>query len=297
MSSTAGSTVAGVVIKEKNGLYTVSSGGTEIQCHAGSRIRKSGIRLLAGDRVEAEINDGGDGFIVSVRERSNVLARPPVANIDTFVIVAAAAAPEPYTYGIDKLAVMAEAAGVEAAVVINKCDIADSGYLSGIYGRAGYRCFQLSAAEGEGTDALRSYLKGKTAVFAGASGVGKSSLLNAMYPGISAETGELSRRILRGRNTTRHTEFFSVGDSTYIADSPGFTMLDEDKLGVESKEALADCFPEFAPYFGKCRFRSCSHLKEEGCAVIEAVKNGDIAESRHESYVRLYNALALISRY
>ncbi len=287
----------GVIIKEKNGLYTVWTENDSIMCRAGSRVRKGGIRLMAGDRVEVELNEDGTGFITAALERENHLTRPHVANVGAFVIVVAAASPTPYPYNVDKLTVMAEKAGIETVIAINKCDLADGNVLSNVYGKAGYKCFMLSASKGNGVDELRAYLKGKTAVFAGASGVGKSSLLNALYPGLNAETGELSRKIVRGKNTTRHTEFFVVGDGTFIADTPGFTMLDEDKLGVPDKEGVFECFPEFEKYFGECRFRGCTHLKEDGCALIEAVKNGEVPESRHESYVKLYKALAAVNRY
>lgn len=288
---------SGVIIKEKKGLYTVAVNGDTVACHAGSRIRKGGERLLAGDRVEIELNSDGSGFITALLPRVNSLVRPLVANIDVFVIVVAAATPVPYPYNIDKLTAMAHSRGIETVLAINKCDVGDASALLVIYEKAGYKCFALSAATGHGVNALGVYLKGKTAVFAGASGVGKSSLLNALYEGIGVETGELSKKIERGKNTTRHTEFFAVEKDTYIADTPGFTMLDEDRLGIAEKEELFDCFPEFEPFFGKCRFRGCTHLKEEGCAVIEAVRNGSVAESRHESYVKLYGVLASLNKY
>lgn len=290
-------TVVGVIIKEKNGLYTVWTNATEIQCRAGSRVRKGGIRLLAGDTVEVELNEDGSGFITSALPRINVLSRPRVANVSVFVIVVAATSPTPYPYNIDKLTVMAEAAGIETVLAINKCDLEASDYLADIYGKAGYKCFSLSTSKGLGIEEFRNYLRGKNAVFAGASGVGKSSLLNALYPSLNAETGELSRKIVRGKNTTRHTEFFVVEPETLIADTPGFTMLDEDKLGLERSEDVFDCFPEFADCFGLCRFRGCTHLKEEGCAVIDGVKQGSIAPSRHESYVKLHTALSALNKY
>jgi len=289
--------IEGVIIKEKNGLYTVWTDTETVQCRAGSRIRKGGIRLLAGDRVEVEPNGDGSGFITAALPRQNHLTRPHVANVGAFVIVVAATSPAPYPYNIDKLTVMAEKAGIETVIAINKCDLLKGDDLRGIYEKAGYKCFELSAARGAGVDSLRDYLQGKTAVFAGASGVGKSSLLNVLYPTLNAETGELSKKIVRGKNTTRHTEFFAVGQNTFIADTPGFTMLDEDKLGITDKEKVFDCFPEFEKYFGECRFRGCTHLKEDGCAVLAAVKDGQVSPSRHESYVKLYNAIAAINRY
>lgn len=287
----------GIVIKEKKGLYTVVANGESVQCRAGSRIRKGGERLLAGDRVEIELNSDGSGFITVIQPRVNSLVRPLVANIDVFVIVVAASSPAPYPYNIDKLTAMACSAGVETVLAINKCDMESPNALLDIYEKTGYKCFCLSAHTGEGVEALGGFLRGKTAVFAGASGVGKSSLLNALYADVGAEIGELSKKIERGKNTTRHTEFFAVEKDTYIADTPGFTMLDEDRLGINEKENVFGCFPEFDAYYGKCRFRGCTHLKEEGCAVIEAVNNGELAKSRHESYVKLYGALAAINKY
>lgn len=287
----------GVITREKKGLYTVAAGGELLACHAGSRIRKGGERLLTGDRVELTPNGDGTGFITALLPRKNVLVRPLVANVDAFVAVVAASTPAPYPYNIDKLTAMACYRGIETALVINKCDAAAPDALLAVYERAGCKCFALSAATGEGVSALGAYLRGKTAVLAGASGVGKSSLINALYPETGAEIGALSKKTERGKNTTRHTELFSVGNGTYIADTPGFTMLDEDKLGIESEQSLFECFPEFASYFGKCRFRGCTHLKEDGCAVIAAVKSGDIAASRHDSYVRLYGALKALRKY
>ena len=287
----------GVIIKEKKGLYTVSVSGEELFCKAGSRIRKDGIRLMAGDRVEVERNNDGSGFIRSVAPRKNALPRPLVANIDTLVIVTAVESPSPYPYNIDKLTVMAEKAGVNVALVINKCDLKAPDELLKIYRKVGYTCFTVCAATMQGVEALRAYLKGKTAVFAGASGVGKSSLLNALYPEMQAETGELSKKIARGRNTTRHTEFFFVDEGTYIADTPGFTMLDEDKLGIEEYDDLYLCFPEFESYIGSCVFRGCTHLKEDGCAIVAAVNSGTVSQSRHDSFVKLYGELKSRKRY
>ncbi len=287
----------GIIVKEKKGLYTVALGDKELLCKAGSRIRKEGVRLMAGDRVEVELNPDGSGFIRNAALRKNSLPRPPVANIDTFVIVTATTTPEPYLYNIDKLTVMAECAGIDVVLAINKCDLHPAAQLAEIYGAATYACFPLSAATGQGVDELKAFLKGKTSVFAGASGVGKSSLLNALYPALDAETGELSKKISRGRNTTRHTEFFAVDENTYIADTPGFTMLDEDKLGVEDYGELYMHFPEFRQCIGNCMFRGCTHLKEEGCSVIADVKNGRIQKSRHENYVKLYTELKSRKRY
>lgn len=287
----------GVVIKEKNGLYTVVCDNEALLCKAGSRVRKAGVRLVAGDRVSVENNGDGSGFIRDALPRRNCLARPLVANIDTCVIVVAAAAPEPYFYNIDKLTVMAEKAGVEVCIAVNKCDLRSSAELAAVYAAPGYRLFSLCAADGTGVGELRDFIRGKTSVFAGASGVGKSSLLNALYSDLQAETGALSKKISRGKNTTRHTEFFCPEDGTYVADTPGFTMLDAERLGVEKCEELCELFSEFRQHLGSCTYRDCTHLKEEGCAVLAAVEAGTVARSRHESFVRLYGELKNIKRY
>lgn len=275
----------------------MSAGGTVLLCKAGSRIRKDGMRLVAGDRVTVECNEDGTGFIRSVEERKNSLVRPLVANIDCFVIVCATTEPKPYYYNIDKLTVMAEKVGVEICLAVNKCDLAPADGLINTYSSAAYKCFKVCAANGEGIEPLRSHLRGKVSVFAGASGVGKSSLLNALYPDLNTETGELSKKIGRGKNTTRHTEFFEVEENTYLADTPGFTMLDEDRLGIQGAEDLYLYFSDFEPFVGGCTFRGCTHLKEEGCAVIAAVEKGTVPKSRHDSYVKLYGELKNIKRY
>ncbi len=275
---------------EKKGLYTVYCEGKLISCRAGSRIRKNGVRLLAGDMAEIEQNDDGTGFITGIRERKNCLSRPRVANVELFVIVTATCDPMPYLYNLDKLTVMAAAAGIETVFAVNKSDLASPDELCRLYESTGMKCFPICATDGSGVESLKSYIKGKAVVFAGASGVGKSSLINALFPSLNAETGELSQKIARGKNTTRHTEFYLAEGETLVADTPGFTMLDSDRLGVKDKKELWEYFPEFENH--NCRFRGCTHLKEEGCSVIEDVKNGKTAKSRHESYCKLYAELA-----
>lgn len=287
----------GKILKEKKGLYSVLAEGDEFLCRAGSRIRKEGVRLLAGDNVLFELNPDGSGFITEAEPRRNCLVRPLVANVDALVIVAAVCSPDPYLLNIDKLAVTGELSGIEVAIAVNKCDLRSPDELVGIYGRVGYKCFPLCADNGWGVEEFKSYLGGKTAVFAGASGVGKSSLLNALYPEFSAETGGLSAKISRGKNTTRHTELFKTGENTFIADTPGFTMLDTERLGVDEARDLILRFPETEAVRELCRYRGCTHVREEGCAVIEAVGRGEIPKSRHESYVKLYEELKALKRY
>ncbi len=280
----------GTVLIEEKGLYSVLTDGETVSCRAGSRLRKGGMRILAGDKVDVEMNSDGTGFIVGIKERVNCLARPRVANVELFVIVTASCDPMPYLYNLDKLTVMAAVSELETVFAVNKSDLASPEELCALYSKAGMKCFPLSAKNGEGINELAEYIKGKTVVFAGASGVGKSSLINALYPELNAQTGELSKKIARGKQTTRHTCFFVTHDGTVIADTPGFTMLDADKLGVKDKYGLWQYFKEFDG--AQCKWRGCTHLKEEGCGIIEKVKEGKIAKSRHESFCKLYGELS-----
>ena len=259
---------------------------------------------LAGDVAEFEPNEDDTGFIVSIGERKNSFVRPLAANVDVLAIVVAVCEPDPFLYNIDKLTVAATASGVEIWVIINKTDIGSPRELENIYRSAGIKCIKVCAADGR-IDELKKAVEGKTVVFTGASGVGKSSLLNAMYPSLNVETGELSAKLMRGKNTTRHTELHKVGERTYIGDSPGFTRLEVDKklhyeekdndfrtlLSVEKKE-LKLLFPEMRDLDGECRWRDCSHTKEDGCAVKMKVDSGEISVSRYESYLKMYESLS-----
>ena len=176
-------------------------------------------------------------------------------------------------------------------VCVNKCDLNDGEELYRIYKAAGFPTVRVSAATGEGIEELRALIHGKVSAFTGNSGVGKSSILNALHPSFLLQTGEVSEKLGRGRHTTRHVELFALDETTLIADTPGFSSFDADKTELCRKEELADCFREFRPYLGKCRFLDCAHVKEQGCAVLEAVASGDVEPTRHESYVRLYRQI------
>ena len=241
------------------------------------------------------------GLVLSdILPRRNSLIRPPLANLDMMLVVTAAAAPAPDLPTLDKLFCILEHNRIAPVFVVGKREL-DPGRaeeLTDLYRRAGYPAFALSCVSGEGLDALSAYARaafpGRTVAVSGASGVGKSTLLNTLFPGLSLVTGGISLRIARGKNTTRHTELFPLPDfgaGTYIADTAGFSLLDFEHFDFFGLDDLADCFPEFAPYIGKCRYTGCTHLKEDGCAVLSAVRAGAIAPTRHRSYCELYAIL------
>ena len=211
-----------------------------------------------------------------------------MANIDQLVIVASQAIPVTDPFLIDRVIAIAEGNHCESIVCINKCDLASGGELAAIYEQAGFLTVQVSAETGEGLDRLRELISGKVSAFTGNSGVGKSSVLNALDSGIALSTGDVSQKLGRGRHTTRHVELYRLSCSALAADTPGFSSFDVDRMELARKEELQYAFPDFAPYLGRCRFQDCAHVKEKGCAVLAALKEGEIEPTRHQSYVRLY---------
>ena len=315
----------GKILKGVGGLYTIKLVNSDthkenfntesplasklISCSASGSFRHNHIKPLVGDNVEIIYTDhslevmdtkNNDIRISDILDRKNELIRPPMANLDVMFISMAAASPAPVLPTIDKLICIAEHNDIEPVIIIGKCDLAPeyAKELQEIYTKAGYSAFVLSAKTGEGTDAIREYvnthLDGKTAAFAGASGIGKSTLLNALFPNLSLTTNTISVKIQRGRHTTRHVELYPIKDSEdtgYIADTPGFSLLDFERFNFFDKEDLAYNMREFRDYIGECRYTKCSHTKEEGCAILEAVKNGEISKSRHDSFLEIYAAL------
>ena len=287
----------GLVLIGKNGLYTVESDGIKYLCRSGTKVRKFDGKLLAGDRVVFRDNGDGNGFIISLLERKNFLIRPPVANIDTLSMVVAPKDPAPYLYNIDLLTVIAEKNGIECAVIISKNDLSDCSEIKNVYEKTPFKVFETSSSTGHGISKVKDFLEGKISVLCGASGVGKSSLLNSIYPFLELETGELSERISRGKNTTRTTELFSLGEGTYLADTPGFTAVNTELYCAIDHKELHLLFPEFNIHKQNCRYTDCTHTKEEECGIAEAVEKGIISASRHESYKKLYSELKSIDRY
>ena len=315
----------GKILKGVGGLYTIKLINEQshkslfdtpsplasklIACSASGSFRHNHIKPLVGDNVEIVYTDhslettdakNNDIRISDIIDRKNELIRPPMANLDVMFISMAAASPAPVLPTIDKLICIAEHNDIEPVIIIGKCDLAPeyAKDLQKIYQKAGYEAFVLSAKTGEGTDAIREYvntkLNGKTSAFAGASGIGKSTLLNALFPELSLTTNTISVKIQRGRHTTRHVELYPINDNEdtgYIADTPGFSLLDFERFNFFDKEDLAYNMREFRNYIGLCRYTKCSHTKEEGCAILEAVKNGEISKSRHDSFLEIYASL------
>ena len=281
----------GILTKCIGGFYYVEVADTVYTCKARGSFRKEGISPVAGDLVEISVQEDGSGTVDTVFPRRNVLLRPPVANVDLLVVVVSVTAPVPNFQVIDKMIAIAEQKEIEPVLVINKTDLKDGADVARIYRNAGFDCFEVSALQPQTVKPLFERLQGKVSAFTGNSGVGKSSILNALDPALAIETGEISQKLGRGRHTTRCATLFHIGTGL-IVDTPGFSSLDvslvEETL---DKEQLFYCFREFGEYFAKCRFSSCAHVNEPGCAVRAAVEGEKIAPSRYESYVALYEQL------
>ena len=310
--------IKGKIIQGVGGLYTVgdlegltADGGAgkmhvpdTIECRARGVFRHNRIKPLVGDEVEVTFEDGGDDEmgmknvqIAEILPRKNSLIRPPLANLDTVFVAMASSCPKPMPDATDKLLSILEFNKIDAVVVIGKCELDgdEAQRLKEIYTLAGYRVFVLSCKTGEGVDEIKDFVRrelcGKIAAFAGASGVGKSTLMNEIFPGLDLETSGVSEKIERGKNTTRTTRLFPLEGGGYLADTPGFSMLDFERFDFFTKEDLPETMREFREYLGKCRYTKCTHTKDEGCAVLEALRDGKIAKSRHDSYLELYAVL------
>lgn len=284
--------VEGRIVKALSGFYYVQTPEALLECKARGKFRLDGSSPLVGDRVLCQPESGEKGRIEQILERRNWFIRPAVANIDLLVFVAAGTNPVTDPYLIDRVSVIAEESDCGLAVCINKVDLNTADLLFEICRTAGLPVVRASAETGEGIDRLAELLQGRTAAFTGNSGVGKSSLLNRLLPGIELETAEVSSKLGRGRHTTRHVELYQIAENSFIADTPGFASFEIEMMRAIPKEQLAYDFIDFRPYLGRCRFQDCAHLKEPGCAVTEAVARGEIHASRYRSYTRLYELCA-----
>lgn len=302
--------ILGTVIKGVGGLYTVRldleyNGEKYVNVRGRGSFRHEKIVLLAGDRVELEPVLEGDFFCKKILDRKNSLIRPPLANLDYIFVVISTKKPTPSLFIVDKLISIAEYNKIEPIIIISKSDL-DCEYgeeIYNIYKKSGFEVFITSSEKQEGINSLLAYLKKITeknepiCAFAGASGAGKSTLMNTLFPTLTLQTGNISEKIERGKNTTRHTELFPLSDllgkeyNGYLADTPGFSLLDFERFDFFSLEDLFDTFRDFKDSIGKCKYTKCTHTKEDGCDVIARTKNGEIEKSRHESYVELFTTL------
>ena len=277
----------GTILKALSGFYYVQCGDEIITTRARGKFRYKKISPLVGDRVAITVQDDGSGSLDEILPRRNFFQRPAVANIDQMVIICSGAIPVTDPFLVDRITALAESKDCEPIICINKWDLVQAEDLYNIYTAAGFHTIKVSAETGMGIEELRGLLAGKVSAFTGNSGVGKSSILNALQPDFGIATGEISEKLGRGRHTTRHVELFEVSGGL-IADTPGFSAFDTDRGEIREKEVLQHTFREFKPYLDECRFIGCAHVKEKGCAVLAALKAGDIQPSRHRSYVRLY---------
>lgn len=309
--------VRGKIIKGVGGLYTVLVdtdaavlGGQTVRSRARGSLRHRGDQPLAGDTVvmsyDAEkvakaLSDDEANFVIEqIEKRKNSLIRPPLANLDYLFVTVAAASPAPVLLTVDKLVCICVYNNIEPVIVISKSELSSkyATELCEIYKKAGFDVIVTSAETGEGIDELLLYIDNlpdrSISAFSGASGVGKSTLLNRLFPSLALSTSEVSKKTERGRHTTRHTELFAIKDgdsSPFIADTPGFTMLDFEQFDFFGIEDLSSTMREFERYIGECKYKKCTHTKEDGCAILNAVREGEISETRHKSYLALYDTL------
>lgn len=279
----------GIIMKALSGFYYVDDGQCITACRGRGKLRHEKVTPLVGDRVIFTPFGDGSGSLDEILPRKNQFYRPAVANIDQLVIIASEATPVTDPFLIDRVVSIAEGRQCECIICINKCDLASGENLASIYQGAGFKTIRVSAETGEGIQLLKEVISGKVSAFTGNSGVGKSSILNALDPQVSIETGDVSEKLGRGRHTTRHVELFRLSFGAVVADTPGFSSFDVDRMELMRKEQLQYSFREFAPYLENCQFQNCAHVKEKGCAVLAALKEKKIQPTRHQSYVRLYD--------
>jgi len=277
----------GRIVRSLSGFYDVQTSDGIVTCRGRGALRRGGDSPLTGDIVEIT-QEKGKGMVERILPRKNRFIRPAVANVDALVVFAANVNPVTEPFLIDRVAAIAGDQDVSVYICVNKCDLDPGVDLVRIYTNAGFPVIRASAETGEGVEKLRRLLRGKLTAFTGNTGVGKSSMLNALCPQLNLATGEVSEKLGRGRHTTRHVELFCLEEDTFVADTPGFSSFDTEQMDVLLKENLQYAFPDFAPYLGQCQFHDCSHRSEPGCSVRAAVESGTIEKTRYESYLRLY---------
>lgn len=283
--------MTGRIQKALSGFYYVDTGEAVLTCRARGKFRKEGVSPLVGDQVEVRELGNGEGFVERILPRRNSFTRPAVANIDQLVVIASNAIPKTDPFLIDRVASIAALKDCQVIVLLNKCDLDPADEHYAIYQASGFPTLRVSAETGEGLETLKCLISGKLSAFTGNSGVGKSSILNALDPGFQLQVGEVSTALGRGRHTTRHVELHRLTCGAEVVDTPGFSSFEASELNLELKRRLPETFLEFRPYLDQCQFVGCAHTREKGCAVLEALRRGDIQRSRHQSYLRLYEEL------
>lgn len=275
------------IVKALSGFYYVQTAHGVVPCRARGKFRKSGLTPLVGDLVRIS-EQGQSGMLEEILPRCNSFIRPAVANLDALVILCSNVIPVTEPFLIDRVTAIAGSQNVPVILCVNKTDLEEEDRLTAIYRAAGYRTIRTSAATGAGVEELFDAIRGRTVAFTGNSGVGKSSILNSLDPSLTIPVGEVSDKLGRGRHTTRHVELHRLRDDTYVADTPGFSSFDTERMDLVLKDQLQYAFPDFAPYLGACQYRDCAHRKEPGCRVRQALADGEIMPSRYDSYLRLY---------
>lgn len=279
-----GTVQCGIITKCLGGLYTVESPDGIYNCKARGVFRSKGITPCVGDSVEFQ-----NEVITAVIDRRNCIIRPPLANLDQLVFIVSTCSPAPNYLILDKFIAIAEYKGIKPIIAITKTDLGSSNEISGVYRSVGIDVLEIDYGSDSTIDAVRNILAGKISAFTGNSGAGKSTLINAVDPSLNIPTAEISKKLGRGRHTTRHAELYKLNTGGYIADTPGFSTFETNRYDIIRKEELAGCFREMAEFTDKCRFSDCSHTCEKDCAVIEAVSEGKIPLSRHTSYRTMYD--------
>lgn len=260
------------------------------ECKARGVFRNEDTSPLVGDMVDITVDGNEKGLITAVLERKNWFLRPPIANLDKLFLVISTCQPNPSPIVIDKLIAVCEYKDIEPIIVITKTDLKSEGHLYELYSKSGFKTIALSNLEERNFDQIKLELQSSISAFAGNTGVGKSSLLNNIYPNLQLETADISKKLGRGKHTTRHVELYKVDEvDGYVADTPGFGSMELGRYEIIYKDKLEFCFREFAPYLNKCKFTGCSHTVEKGCAVLEALAQGAIQQGRFDSYMQMYS--------
>ncbi len=265
-----------------------------MKCAARGIFRLDGISPCAGDNVRVEITDNSEPVIAEIFERKNYLVRPPLANLDGIIFVNSCTQPSPNRFVLDKLVAIADSKGIEPMIVFTKTDLKDAGELPEIYSSIGIPVCIVNNISGVGGEAVMNFISGRVTALIGNSGVGKSSLMNLLFPSLSLETAHISKKLGRGRHTTRQVEMYKLAGG-YIADTPGFSTVDTGRYCRIPKGELDNAFREFADYSNQCSFSDCAHIKEKDCAVKAAAETGKIFPSRYESYLRMYEEASAIN--